>query len=167
MLERFQFAVCSWCPGRTVSVLIAALALACNTWKAPATGQLQLVASEGGSPSDASPKATFVGSLELRSLRDGALSAIPIQGLSPGSTLRRELPAGLYAMAWTRDEEEGGEVGSSRVAHDLPLVAIIAGQVTKLMVRQPEACSLPQRAALASEARDLGEAHGLASLDTP
>jgi hypothetical protein len=107
----------------------------------PAAGQLEIVATEHGSAFDSPTKGTFVGSLELRGLRDEALASIPIKGLSSGSTVRRELPAGLYTMAWTIHEGDAGEAGSSRMARDLPLVGIIADQVTKLIVQPPEACS--------------------------
>ncbi len=125
-----------------LSLLVSVLALGCNTAKTPAAGQLEIVAAtESGSAFDSPTKGTFVGSLELRGLRDEALASIPIRGLSLGGSLRRELPAGLYTMAWTIDEGDAGEAGTSRMARDLPLVGIIAGQVTKLIVQPPAACS--------------------------
>jgi hypothetical protein len=155
-----QSVVCSWRPGRTVSVLVALLALACHTPKMPAVGRL-VVATLEAAPAGSTAKATFVGSLELRDVRDGALSSIPIQGLAPGSVLRRELPAGLYVMTWTSDA-----AGSGRMVRELPLVGILAGQVTTLLVRQPEACSLSPRAALVSDPPELRESPGLAFLDS-
>lgn len=125
----------------SLSLLVSVLALGCSTAKMPAAGQLEIVATESGSAFDSPTKGTFVGSLELRGLRDEALASIPIKGLSSGSTLRRELPAGLYTMAYTIDEGDAGEAGTSRMARDLPLVGIIAGQVTRLIVQPPEACS--------------------------
>lgn len=115
------------------AALLVALA-ACDPAEPVSAGYLEVLPA---SATNSGCEEAVPGQLQVEGVVGGHGALVTGDELCTTHIIRRELPAGLYAVAWQADAgDDASETGEHWALRGPSVVSVFPGQVTRLLVRQ-------------------------------